>query len=69
MDGEFSEESIRKIRDVRREFLEVLHRRKRHQRERKNETSKKHSVFLNEISETLLEFLEGCFCGMVNTLS
>jgi hypothetical protein len=39
MDGEFSEESIRKIKDAQRVFLDLLHRREHPQRERKNETS------------------------------
>jgi hypothetical protein len=58
MVGESSVENIRRIRVVQRVFLEPLHKREHHPKERKNEKK-----------STLLEFLEGCLSGMVNKIS
>jgi len=57
MDGESSEENIKRIRVARRGSLELLHRREHLQKERKDEKN------------PILEFLEGCICWVVNTIS
>jgi hypothetical protein len=58
MDGGFSEEGTRRIRVVRRVFLELLHKRELLQREKKDENI-----------HTILEFLESDTRRMDNQIS